>query len=54
MVCGTSFFTSVSEPVSGTNLMGVPTTAVAVFLAPKSENIQNKISVYNKTHKVVS
>jgi hypothetical protein len=54
MVCVTPFFTTVSEPVTGVNLMGVPTAAAVVLLAPKPENIKNMIFVYNKTHEVVN
>jgi hypothetical protein len=42
MVCVTPFFTTVSEPFTGVNLMGVPTAAVVVLVAPKPENIYKK------------
>jgi hypothetical protein len=50
MVCVTPFVTSVSEPVTGVNLLVVPTAADAVMLAPKPENIQNMISLYITKH----
>jgi hypothetical protein len=49
MVCVTPFFTTVSEPFTGVNLMGVPTAAAVVLFAPKPENVYKKKNyVHNK------